>query len=222
MTNKLPLNHDRFYEALKYKGVSIDQLALIVDRNKRTLYRYLKEESIPEDVLEDIARVLDVHPDFLSGVYDRKAAQMDDRLLRLLYLYYVTPEKKPYLLKLQEDLHYPIYFENILAMNGISMAQFKELEVKERIQFRWELSLSILKTIQQHFTTDRFGRKISERTQYCESELEDCKSSELGYDPTSYYAELEGITVDYYSVAEENASEPTKSFWKEKTDKENK
>ena len=144
---------------------------------------------MPPDLLERIARFLNVHPDYLAGIYDEKADRIEDAYLRHMYLKRVKPENYPYLLKAREDIDYSRYFEDILTMNNISMEQFKTLDPVERVLFRQELVLAILEVIAKHFKVDSLGRDIAEDLDYCRSFVDD-------FDPFSYFAELEGIAVE--------------------------
>lgn len=133
-----------------------------------------------------IAKHLNVHPDYLSGVYDDKADRIEDDFLRTMYRSFIKPEKYPYLLKAKSDIGYTNYFENILTMNDISMDLFHTLPPEERILFRQEMVVAIMQVIAKHFTHDSLGNSTSETLAYYESYIGDC-------DPFSYFAELEGI-----------------------------
>lgn len=191
-TPKVPINRDRFFEVLKARGGSIRKLGEAyneIQRTEKTIRRCLDEGKMPPDLLERIARFLNVHPDYLAGIYDEKADRIEDAYLRHMYLKRVKPENYPYLLKAREDIDYSRYFEDILTMNNISMEQFKTLDPVERVLFRQELVLAILEVIAKHFKVDSLGRDIAEDLDYCRSFVDD-------FDPFSYFAELEGIAVE--------------------------
>ena len=133
-----------------------------------------------------IAKHLNVHPDYLSGVYDDKADRIEDDFLRTMYRSFIKPEKYPYLLKAKSDIGYTNYFENILTMNDISMDLFHTLPPEERILFRQEMVVAIMQVIAKHFTHDSLGNSTSATLAYYESYVGD-------RDPFSYFAELEGI-----------------------------
>ena len=122
-TPKVPINRDRFFEVLKARGSSIRKLGEAyneIQRTEKTIRRCLDEGKMPPDLLERIARFLNVHPDYLAGIYDEKADRIEDAYLRHMYLKWVKPENYPYLLKAREDIDYSRYFEDILTMNNIS------------------------------------------------------------------------------------------------------
>ena len=106
--------------------------------------------------------------------------------MRALSRSFIKPEKYPYLLKAKSEIGYATYFENILTMNDITMELFHTLPPMERIVFRQEMIVAIIRVISMHFRNDALGNDLFETLSYCESMIGD-------FDPFSYFAELEGI-----------------------------
>lgn len=186
---KAPVNKERFMEVLRLKNCSIRMLGEAYDeieRTEKTIRRCLDNGEMAPDLLDKIAKYLDVHPDYLAGVYDEKADKIEDAFLRSLSRSFIKPEKYPYLLKAKKDIGYTTYFENVLTMNDITMELFHTLPPEKRVNFRQELTVAILRVIAQHFTHDSLGNDLSEVLSYCESFVGD-------FDPFSYFSELEGI-----------------------------
>lgn len=186
---KVQVNKQRFLEVLKLRNCSIRKLGEAyeqIGRTEKTIRRCLDAGKMPPDLLNRIAKYLNVHPDYLSGVYDNVADRIEDKYLRALSKSFIKPEKYPYLLKAKSEIKYTSYFENLLTMNDISMEQFNTLPPEERILFRQEMVVAILSVIAKHFTTDSLGNDLQD-------ELDHCKSFVGDYDPFSYYARLEGI-----------------------------
>lgn len=176
-------------EVLRLRNSSIRKLGEAyeeIERTEKTIRRCLNNGEMPPDLLNRIAKHLNVHPDYLSGVYDDKADRIEDDFLRTMYRSFIKPEKYPYLLKAKSDIGYTNYFENILTMNDISMDLFHTLPPEERILFRQEMVVAIMQVIAKHFTHDSLGNSTSETLAYYEPYIGDC-------DPFSYFAELEGI-----------------------------
>ena len=201
-TSKVPVNKELFLEVLKLRNCSIRKLGEAyeeIQRTEKTIRRCLDEGEMPSDLLDNIAKYLDVHPDYLSGVYNQKADKIEDEYLRLLYRNSINPDKYPYLLKAKSDIDYTNYFENILTMNNITMEQYRTLPAEERVLFRQELVVAILQVISRHFSHDSLGNDLSAELEYCESFVGD-------FDPFSYFAELEGIGLseDDISIPEDN------------------
>ncbi|MGN0442602.1 MAG: helix-turn-helix domain-containing protein [Acutalibacteraceae bacterium] len=188
-TRKVPVNKERFMEVLRLRNSSIRKLGNAyekIERTEKTIRRYLDNGEMPPDLLDKIAKYLDVHPDYLSGVYDDEADRIEDAFLRAMSKSFIKPEKYPYLLKAKGDIGYTTYFENILTMNDISMDLFHTLPPEERVLFRQEMVVAIMQVIAKHFTHDSLGNDVAETLAYCESYVGD-------FDPFSCYAELEGI-----------------------------
>lgn len=188
-TQKVPVNKERFMEVLRLRNCSIRKLGEAyeeIERTEKTIRRCLDNGEMPPDLLNRIAKYLDVHPDYLSGIYDDEADHIEDTFLRAMSKSFIKPEKYPYLLKAKSDIGYTNYFENILTMNDISMDLFRTLPPEERVLFRQEMAVAIMQVIAKHFTHDYLGNSTAEVLAYCESFVGD-------YDPFSYFAELEGI-----------------------------
>ncbi len=188
-TRKIPVNKEHFIEVLKLKNCSIRKLGEAYDeigRTEKTIRRCLDSGEMPPDLLDRIAKFLDVHPDYLSGAYHEKADKIEDAYLRGLFRSFIKPEKHPYLLKAKSEIGYITYFENILTMNDISMEMFQTLPPTKRVMFRQELVVAILRVITEYFTHDALGNDLSEMLLYYESMVGD-------FDPFSYFANLEGI-----------------------------
>ena len=58
----------------KELGMSVDRLAELINKNRATIYRYEKNEieNMPYDVIEPLAKVLDVSPSYLMGWDDNE------------------------------------------------------------------------------------------------------------------------------------------------------
>ena len=188
-TATVPVNKKRFMEVLKIRNCSIRKLGDAYDeieRTEKTIRRYLDKGEMPPDLLDKIAKFLNVHPDYLSGVYDTKADRIKNAYLRSISKANINPEKYPYLLKERSDIDYTSYFENILTMNNITMEQFRTLPPRDRITFRQEMVFAILQVVAKHFTQDSLGNDLAAELSYCEAFVDD-------FNPFSYFAHLEGI-----------------------------
>ena len=62
----------------KELGMSADKLAELINKNRATIYRYEKNEieNMPYDVIEPLAKVLNVSPAYLMG-WEERAAPLD-------------------------------------------------------------------------------------------------------------------------------------------------
>lgn len=186
---KVPVNKQRFFEVLKWRNCSIRKLGEAyeqIERTEKTIRRCLDAGEMPPDLLDRIAKYLNVHPNYLSGVYDNNVDRIEDKYLRAVFKSFIKPEKYPYLLKAKSDIGYTSYFETLLTINDISIEQFNTLPPEERVLFRQEMNVAVLSVITKHFETGSLGNNLQD-------ELSCCKSFVGDKDPFSYYARLEGI-----------------------------
>ena len=210
---KIPVNKGRFFEVLKLRKCSIRKLGEAyeqIGRTEKTIRRCLDDGKMPPDLLDRIAKYLNIHPDYLAGVYDDKLKRIEDKDSRDFFKSFIKPGKYPYILKERDELHYESYFENILIMSKISIEQFNTLPTEERILLRQEMDVSILEVIAKHFKKNSLGESISDELEYYRSNVGD-------FDPFSGYAYLEGIGLpdpnpddiflDDSEVQEENKSD---------------
>lgn len=101
-SKKVSINKQRFLEVLKMRNCSIRKLGEAyeqIERTEKTIRRCLNNGEMPPDLLERIAKYLNVHPDYLSGVYDNAADRIEDKFLKALSKSFIKPERYPYLLK---------------------------------------------------------------------------------------------------------------------------
>ena len=191
-SKKVSINKQRFLEVLKLRNCSIRKLGEAyeqIERTEKTIRRCLNNGEMPPDLLERIAKYLNVHPDYLSGVYDNAADRIEDKFLKALSKSFIKPESYPYPLKAKKDIGYTTYFENILTVNDISMDQFNTLSPEERVLFRQQMTVAILEVIAKHFKQDALGNNLQDELEYCKDFVNDI-------DPFSYFAHLEGIGLD--------------------------
>lgn len=201
-TSKVQVNKKLFMEVLKLRNCSIRKLGDAYDeiqRTEKTIRRCLDEGEMPSDLLDNIAKYLDVHPDYLSGFYNQENDKIEDDYLRHLFRKSIHPNRYPYLLKAKSDIDYTNYFESILTMSNITMKQYRTLPAEERVLFRQELVVAILQVISRHFSHDSLGNDIFAELNYCESFVGD-------FDPFSYFAELEdiGLSEDDIFIPKDN------------------
>ena len=202
--NRIPINTRHFKEVLKLKGVSYrdfdkDEAYSIIGVTNGPIRYYLKEGAMPPDLLDKIAKYLNVHPDYLSGMLHDKADRIEDVYLRRLSKKHLTAEKYPYILKAKSDIDYNDYFEKLLIMYNIPKEQFKTLPPEERVLFRQEMVAAIMGVTAKHFEKDALGQDTAETLSFYKSMVGDT-------DPFSVFANIEGIGLDEDEFLKENAA----------------
>lgn len=204
----IPINRDRFEQALNYKNESIRGLGrayVKIQRNEKTIRRYLKKGQFPEDTLNRVAQHLNVTPKFLTGYLDERVKKITLESYKEYQTSLIKPENYPYLLHKKEEIDYPKYFEMVLTNNNISQEQFKSLDPMERTIFHQELALAITKVFANHFLNDSLGNDLARSIEYMEVMEDD-------FDPTSYFAHLEGVGIEEPDFSDGEISEPEQSL----------
>ena len=67
--SKVRLDPQWFMWVLEHRGRSIRSLGQSIGWNEKTIRRAIKDGKISSELLEEIAREIDVHPDYLAGEY---------------------------------------------------------------------------------------------------------------------------------------------------------
>lgn len=163
-TKKIPFNNICFKSALEYRkqsitGITRDERFIYTSK---TIHRALKDRMISYDALNNIAEVLDIDPDYLSGkfIFNLKYEESSES-----YLYFSPPESHPYINKLQRDKIDNQYIEDkmieyILITHGLMPEQFEKLDDDHKRNFLLDLEESLVKTILKHFKTDSQGNVL--------------------------------------------------------------
>lgn len=179
----------RFRDTIKYRGLSIRKLGKdeYIDRTEKSIRTYLKTEYIPKDVLERIARQLNVEPDFLAGEYDRKWDKVGGEIGKYNKAR-LNPDDYPFFKAERRTIEHYKHFKNTLILHGISWEQCQALTPEDRILLRRKLILEEARVISQYFDHDAFGQSMQDNLDYAEAMWDDI-------DPEEY--EREGVEVTW-------------------------
>ena len=174
--SKIPVNRERFNEAMKLRKTSIRKLGedCKIDRNEKTIRRYLSEGKMPPDLLDRIGKHLNVDPDYISGIHGMEVKNKNDEHIESVLNSQLRAERFPYpeLMKEQVSLGYERYFEDVLLMHDISMSQFFALSVEKRQELQLEIERAITSTILKYFECDARGRDGLPYLQYLEYKID--------------------------------------------------
>ena len=181
---KVPFRRSCFEEALELRNTSIRKLGNVTNGigwSEKTIRRGLEEHKISPILLDEIAKRLDVDPDYLSGRYHEEAERCSDPTIQKIWLHNLKAEKYPYLLVQQRDRSdgrfiYDRYLENILVIHNISLNQFKVLPFDKQKNMQVELENAICQVLLQYFKKDASGRDTYPEIYHLQSDIED-------YDP---------------------------------------
>lgn len=170
---------ERFIDAKKRAKISIRQLGASeggVGRSEKTIRRAKSDGEIKPELIEALAKRLDVAPDYLRGEYDCIYEQFADNFTgkqREAYLKtMLAPERFPYYMGRNKTMLYDNYMDGILMLHDISHRQYNELSPEKRRQFQIDIEQAIGSVIKKYFTHDGQGREGIPELYRLEAEIE--------------------------------------------------
>ncbi len=157
-TKKIPINYDRFMLTIKEKGTSIRKLGKerVIDRDEKTIRRYLAAKEMPPELLDRIARFIDVEPAYLAGEYDAYYERVKDSSKNPAELYRLLTDSSryPYYSKVRKEIDYKDYLRQTLATQNITEDQYMQLSADDRIRFQFKMAKAVDSVIRQYFSKD--------------------------------------------------------------------
>lgn len=125
-----------------------------IDRTEKTILRAVKSGTIRPELLDQIAKKLDVYPDYLAGRYAwtlNLDIMKEEGVLDYWREHYLNPKQFPY--KLAEQLRLGSYRQLIdtLLIHGISEAEYKGLSWDKRHELERELDRQTTRILNHWF-----------------------------------------------------------------------
>lgn len=165
-SEKTKIGRECFLRIIREKGYTVEKLGERpeIDRSAKTIQRCLSSEEMPPDLLDRIARFIDVDPKYLSGAYDRRFEEIKDTLPSpdlTQYLWRKT-DRFPYFKHGVEDIDYHTYLLNTLQINNISKEQFLELPPEKKRSLQFDIGKALHDVIKQYFAEDSNGLPTAE------------------------------------------------------------
>ena len=123
---------ERIKERRNELGMSVDELAVRLNKNRATVYRYEKGdiENLPIDILEPLAKALDTTPQYLMGWNDNPNADA------------VTIGELLRIMRLQRNMTVEEYSKEV----GVSSDDLRKYETGEKY-----IPLSVINTISEYY-----------------------------------------------------------------------
>lgn len=189
---KIKIDKDHFLRVLRMKNCSIRSLGdkyTVIGRTEKTIRRELNAGEMNPELLNNIAKYLNVDIDYLARKPAMLFGEIDDKeKLDLYYRAFANPDKHPYILTKFKQMDYNNFFETVLTYGCINIEQFQELDQEKRIRFRQDLVVAIQRLIAEYFDIDSNGENTRELLNYYEG-----LALDINYD--SFFAKLEGINM---------------------------
>lgn len=170
---KLPLSRARLEQAMARKNLTIRSLGAQLSSwgdqkeymgSDKTIRRALKETEDPgkpggginERILDNIARILDVTPRYLSGEYDELLNELDDAGKEFYTRTFLNPANYPYASKEFEEADYRDCIETILRLCKVPSAKCKSLSTFKKLDLEIKLWESICEVLRASYPECRF------------------------------------------------------------------
>lgn len=142
------IDPDWFKRVIHMQGSSIRKLGADkgISKTERTIRRAVKSRSISYELLDEIAKKLNVHPDYLAGKYVwtltcTKYMDMDG--VRDYWIdNFLNPSRFPYQLVERERIGLYKHLLDTLLLHGITEADYKKLNWEQRRELKHTLDQS--------------------------------------------------------------------------------
>lgn len=165
-SKKEPFQWERFLAAKKRAKISITKLGSEEDGigwSEKTIRRAKADGEINPEILEALAKRLDIDPDYLRGKYDHfydLIADGFDEKQREIYLKeMLDPGRYPYYRGKNQIKLYEGYMDGILMLHGISNRQYDELSPEKRKAFQIDIERAVGAVIEKYFECDGRGQR---------------------------------------------------------------
>lgn len=164
-SKKEPFQWERFLAAKRRAKISITKLGSKDDGigwSEKTIRRAKADGEISPEILEALAKRLDIDPDYLRGKYDHfydLIADGFDEKQREIYLKkMLDPGHYPYYRGKNQIKLYEGYMDGILMLHGISNRQYDELSPEKRKAFQIDIEKAVGTVIEKYFECDGRGQ----------------------------------------------------------------
>ena len=164
-SKKEPFQWERFIAAKKRAKISITKLGSKDDGigwSEKTIRRAKADGEISPEILEALAKRLDIDPDYLRGKYDHfydLIADGFEEKQREIYLKkMLDPGRYPYYMGKNQVKLYEGYMDGILMLHGISNRQYDELSPEKRKAFQIDIERAVGAVIEKYFECDGRGQ----------------------------------------------------------------
>lgn len=164
-SKKEPFQWERFLAAKRRAKISITKLGSKDDGigwSEKTIRRAKADGKISPEILEALAKRLDIDPDYLRGKYDHfydLIADGFDEKQREIYLKkMLDPGRYPYYIGANQIKLYEGYMNGILMLHGISNHQYDKLSPEKRKAFQIDIEKAVGTVIEKYFECDGRGQ----------------------------------------------------------------
>ena len=157
--NYVPIEKKFFMQTLKKKKSSIRKLGSNdkIINTERTIRRALNAGKMSRELLNSIAKELNIYPAFLSGEIYLSICSIKDDVIRNIALSSLRINNYPYFMKEKDEYHINDFLKNVLMLYDISLMQYEHFPFERKIEFLRALDTAIVPIINHFFIQDAYG-----------------------------------------------------------------
>lgn len=163
-TFKLKINPNWFRWVLAQCKTSIRSLGDIengIGWNEKTIRRSLKSGLMSAELLNEIAKKVNVNPNYLRGVDAWTLDVLPDKESQTEFLKrYMMPRQHPYIEAEQDRLGIPEHIKTTLLMHGVNQQAYSNLTQNQRERLFHELDSATTKVLRKWFPDCREANAI--------------------------------------------------------------
>ena len=153
-SGKVRFSPQRLEDARKASGKkwSYRSLAKVAGVNERTIRKCRDAGLINPELLDKIAKILNVDFAYLKGEFDSFYDQIEDEKTQEKYKkIFLAPSRHPYSHHLPEEVNYDKLIVEILKLYGISPDSYSDMKSGARLALREKLHSSIYQALHSYF-----------------------------------------------------------------------
>lgn len=157
--NYVPIDKKFFMQTLKEKKSSIRKLGSNdkIINTERTIRRALNAGEMSRELLNSIAKELDIYPAFLSGEIYLSICSIKNDVIRNIALSSLRINNYPYFMKEKDEYQINDFLKNVLMLYDISLMQYEYFPFERKIEFLRALDTAIMPVINHFFIQDAYG-----------------------------------------------------------------
>lgn len=158
-TNCVTIDKEFFKKTLRDKKSSIRKLGENdnVIKSERTIRRALKAGEMSRNLLDSIAKEIDVYPAYLSGEIKLFRCSIKDDVLRDVALSSLRINDYPYFKKEKDEFQINDFLKNVLMLYDITLGQYENFPFERKIEFLRALDTAMVPVIDHFFIQDAYG-----------------------------------------------------------------
>ena len=152
-----PFSRERLNDAIKikgYKNIDIFCKCFYIGRSARQVWRYYEKGTMPEDILDNIGKALDVEVDYLRGKYDEESITKKSLVEYLgedFKDYLLDPNRHPYNRQKDPLVIFNQFYDTLFEAYDISDKELSALDDRTRLQMMKDIDSAITDILSRYY-----------------------------------------------------------------------